>query len=97
MEAVPGLGLLFDSNNWAPGKQYEGWLTCARYARATHVKTFAFAENGDELVVNMANFIGLARQAGFAGAWGIESVPLDGYEMEGARKSIALVRKYAQA
>jgi sugar phosphate isomerase/epimerase len=95
LDAVPGLGLLFDSNNWAPGMQYEGWLTCAKYARATHIKTFAFAEDGEELVVNIGHFIRLLKQAGYSDAWGVESVPLDGNEIEGARKTIALIRKYA--
>lgn len=95
MEAIPGLGLLFDSNNWARGMQYEGWLTCAKYARATHIKTFAFAENGEELVLNMGSCINLLKRAGYSGAWGIESVPKDGDEMEGVKKTIALIKRYA--
>ena len=40
MEAVPGLGLLFDTGNWPDEMREAGWTRCARYARATHLKMF---------------------------------------------------------
>ena len=33
LEEVDGLGLLFDTNNWAAGTQESAWQMCARYAR----------------------------------------------------------------
>jgi sugar phosphate isomerase/epimerase len=93
LETVQGLGLLFDTNNWARGKQGEGWLRCAKYARATHFKTFYFAPDGTELTVNLANAVQLLKQHGYEGCWGIESVPREIDEIAGVEKTIALLRK----
>jgi hypothetical protein len=35
----------------------------------------------------------LLQNAGYTGAWGIESVPEDGDEIAGCRKTIALLKK----
>jgi sugar phosphate isomerase/epimerase len=96
LDAVPGLGLLLDSFNWKYTKQTEGWLTCAKYAKATHVKTFAFTEDGEELTSNIRSFVNLMQNSGYTGPWGIESVPYDGDEIQAARKTIALIKKYAR-
>lgn len=93
MEAIDGLGLLFDTNNWAPGEQEKGWRLCAKYARATHVKTFAFDENGNEPSVDIPRVMSLLRDAGYRGCWGIESCPKDGDEYAGVRKTAALMRR----
>ena len=95
LEAVPGLGLLLDSWNWAPGKQAEGWLACAKYAKLTHIKTFHFTEDGQELTQNIPAFVKLLQNSGYTGCWGIESVPRDGDEMEAARKTVELIRRAA--
>jgi sugar phosphate isomerase/epimerase len=93
VEAVDGLGLLFDTNNWAPGMQEKGWRMCARYARATHIKTFSFTETGDELSVNIPQAMRILLEAGYNGCWGIESCPHNGDEYEGVRKTIALIKR----
>ena len=93
MEAVDGLGLLFDTNNWAEGKQEQAWEMCAKYATALHVKTFSFDENGDDPSVDLKKALGLVQATGYDGIWGIESVPTDGNEHEGARKTIALIER----
>ena len=93
MEAVPGLGLLFDSGNWPEGERETGWTTCARYARATHLKTFAFDSEGNETTVDIPRVMRILQETGYDGSWGIESVPRQGDEYEAARKSIALVRR----
>jgi len=90
-----GIGLLLDSYNWERGKVAEGWMTCAKFARACHVKTFVFTENGEELTMNVGGFIRLMKKAGYGGAWAVESVPIDGDEMGAAKKTIELIRKYA--
>ena len=46
LEAVPGLGLLFDTGNWPEEMRETGWALCAHYARATHLKTYAFDDEG---------------------------------------------------
>ncbi|MCQ6557547.1 sugar phosphate isomerase/epimerase family protein [Paenibacillus mendelii] len=94
LEAVPKLKLLLDSWNWAPGKQAEGWLKCAKYAEATHIKTFHFTDEGQELTQNIPAFIKLLKSNGFHGIWGVESVPADGDEIEGARRTIELIQRF---
>lgn len=95
LSAVPDLGLLLDSFNWKRGTQTEGWLKCAPYAKATHIKTFAFTASGEELTTNIQGFCDLMKAHGFTGPWGVESCPVDGDEMTAARLSMALLRKHA--
>jgi len=93
LEAVPSLGLLFDTGNWPEGMREMGWTRCARYARATHLKTYAFDAEGDETTVDIPRAIHILQEAGYQGSWGIESVPREGDEYEAAKKSVALVRR----
>jgi sugar phosphate isomerase/epimerase len=93
LEAVPGLGLLFDTGNWPEGMRETGWTQCARYARATHLKTYAFDAEGDETTVDIPRVIRLLQEADYQGSWGIESIPREGDEIEAAKKSVALVRR----
>jgi sugar phosphate isomerase/epimerase len=93
MEAVPGLGLLFDTGNWPEEMRETGWTRCARYARATHLKTFAFDAEGNETTVDIPRAMHILQEAGYQGSWGIESVPREGDEIEAAKKSVALVRR----
>ena len=93
LEAVPGLGLLFDTGNWPEDNRETGWTLGARYARATHLKTFAFDAAGNETTVDIPRAMGMLQEAGYRGSWGIESVPRQGDEYEAAQKSIALVRR----
>jgi len=88
------IGLLLDSFNWAKGKEAEGWIKCAKYAKACHIKAFAFADDGEELTTNVGAFVKLMKKAGYRGAWGVESVPIDGDEMGAASKTIALIRRH---
>lgn len=94
---TPGLGLLFDTNNWKPGLQREGWDRCARYAEVVHVKTFVFDERGEETTVDLAPAFARLREARFAGTWAVESVPKDGDELGAAAKTIALIRRRGAA
>ncbi len=93
LDGVPGLGLLFDSGNWPEGMRETGWMICARYARATHLKTYAFDAEGNETTVDIPRVMHILQEAGYQGSWGIESVPRQGDEVEAAKKSIALVRR----
>ena len=93
IENIPGLGLLFDTHNWKPALRAEGRRTCARYARATHVKSFAFDEHGNETTEDVPTAIGHLLAANYAGPWGIESCPTDGDEYAGAKSTIALIRR----
>ena len=93
LEAVPGLGLLFDTGNWPEELRETGWRQCARYARATHLKTYAFDAEGNETTVDIPRAMHLLQESGYGGSWGIESVPREGNEFEAAQKSIALVRR----
>ena len=93
LDAVPGLGLLFDTGNWPEEMRETGWTQCVRYARATHLKTFAFDAEGNETTVDIPRAMRYLQEAGYQGCWGIESVPREGDEIEAAKKSIALVRR----
>jgi sugar phosphate isomerase/epimerase len=93
LEAVDGLGLLFDTNNWAKGMQEQGWQMCAPYAQAVHIKTFSFDAQGNEPSVDIPGVMKLLLDAGYNGSWGVESVPKDGDEYGAARKTIALIKR----
>ena len=97
MEAVDGLGLLLDTNNWATGMREQGWQMCAKYATATHIKTFSFDDQGYEPSVDIPKAMHILIDAGYEGCWGIESCPKDGDEYEGAKKTIALIKKVLNA
>ena len=96
LTAVNGLGLLFDTFNWTPRLKALGWLSCVKYARAVHVKTFAFDENGDEVTENLPFVFRKLKQIGFAGPWSVDSAPLDGDELGAARKTIALIKRWIE-
>lgn len=96
MEAVPGLGLLFDTNNFSD--QEKGWRLCTGYARSVHVKSFLFDASGSDPSVDLPRVIRLlangdSRQPGYTGVWGVESVPTDGDEMGAASKTLDLIRR----
>ena len=93
LEAVPGLGLLFDTGNWPEGMRETGWTQCARYARSTHLKMYAFDAEGNETTVDIPRAMRILQETGYQGSWGIESVPRQGDEYEAAQKSVALVRR----
>ncbi len=97
MEAVDGLGLLFDTGNWATGMREQGWQMCAKYATITHIKTFSFDEQGNEPSVDIPKAMHILLDAGYEGCWGIESCPRDGDEYEGAKKTIALIKRVLDA
>jgi hypothetical protein len=93
IDAVDGLGLLFDTNNWAPGLREHAWEVCAKYARSTHIKTFSFDEDGNDPSVDVSLAIRLLVEANYSGCWGIESCPTDGDEYGAVRKTTALIRR----
>lgn len=97
LEAVAGLGLLFDTGNWAQGKQELGWEMCAKYASACHIKTYSFDEAGNEPSADLAKAINLLRDSGYGGVWGLESETTGGDEYEGVRKTIALIKRVLRA
>jgi sugar phosphate isomerase/epimerase len=93
LDAVPGLGLLFDSNNWPEGTHDRAWPEFVHDVRLTHFKTFRFDSNGNEPDWDIPAMIRLLQEAGYQGAWGIESTPDDGDESGAARKSLALLKR----
>lgn len=93
LESVEGLGLLFDTCNWAEGMREKGWQMCAKYARSTHFKTFKFDENGKDSTFDNPTAIRLLVEAGYDGCWGIESVPEDGDEYGAVEKTREMIRR----
>jgi sugar phosphate isomerase/epimerase len=96
-EMIDGLKLLYDTHNWKPELLDEGRRSCAKYAAACHVKTFAFDNAGNESSgAKPEEAIGYLLDSGYKGVWGVESVPKDGDEYAGARKTIELIRRTVQ-
>jgi sugar phosphate isomerase/epimerase len=95
VEEIEGLGMLFDTNNFAPEARDEARRRCAKYARAVHIKTREWDERGNETVSDIPTVVGYLKQAGYDGCWGIESVPRDGDEYGGVKKTIALLERLA--
>jgi sugar phosphate isomerase/epimerase len=93
LDAVDGLGLLFDTNNWAADRQEDAWAMCAPYARSVHVKTFEFDEEGNDPTVDIPYVVQLLDSAGYDDVWGIESVPRDGDEYGAITKTAALIER----
>ena len=94
-ESIDGLGLLLDTHNWKPELRDQGRRQCAKYAAACHIKTFEWDAGGNETSGSKpAEAIQILLDAGYKGVWGIESVPKDGDEYAGARRTIALIRRY---
>ena len=93
LDAVEGLGLLFDTANWPPGTHDEAWVRYAPYASATHVKTFSFNEEGNEPNWDIPKAIRLLREAGYNGCWGIEGESPDWDEREIVIKTLALIKR----
>ena len=92
LKEIPGLGLLLDSHNWKPELRDEGRRHCSKLATSTHFKSFTW-DDDDEMTEDIPRAVNYLLEAGYKGVWGVESVPTDGDEMEGARKTIALLRR----
>mgnify|MGYP000897825247 CR=1 FL=1 len=93
LDTIDGLHFLFDTNNWADGRQQDGWRLCGPRAHATHVKTRAFDAGGNAVGVDIPAALALVTNAGYRGVWGVESVPAAGNELEAARATLALIRR----
>jgi sugar phosphate isomerase/epimerase len=93
LKGAPGLGLLYDTRNFDANSKDEGRRRCAPFARATHVKTKRWDIANDEVDEDIPGVVRVLKEAGYQGVWGIESVPEDGDEIRGARRTIELLRK----
>jgi sugar phosphate isomerase/epimerase len=93
LDAVPGLGLLFDSSNWPAGTHTRAWREYVGDARLTHFKTFSFDADGNEPNWDIPGLIRMLQAAGYRGAWGIESTPDAGDEIGAAQMSLALLKR----
>lgn len=93
IKAIEGLGLLFDTGNWAEGEAERGWELCAPYASLTHFKTRSFDATGEDPAAGLPRAIRLLRDSDYSGTWGIESTPDDGDEVGAARKTLAIVKR----
>ncbi|MBI1282554.1 MAG: TIM barrel protein [Anaerolineaceae bacterium] len=97
LDAVDGLTLLFDSRNWAKGMREEGWQVGVPLAKDVHIDIFKTQENPETLEQDLTRLIKMLVDAGYHGCWGIESLPPDGDEYEGIRKSMAFIEKTVAA
>lgn len=93
-ESIEGLGFLYDTHNWKAELRDEGRRKCAKYAAACHVKTFEWDEAGNEVSdAEAEEAIQILKDSGYKGVWGVESVPTNEKESEGARKTVDLIRR----
>ncbi len=97
LQAVPQLGLLFDSYNWIAERREEAWQMAAPFARALHIKTFQFDAAGNDPTVNLHQCITLLVNAGYTGVWGIESTPENGDEPGGVLGTRDLILRELRA
>jgi hypothetical protein len=95
LREFPGLGLLYDTHNWKADLRADARAQFAKYARAVHLKTFSWDAEGNETEADIPTAIGHLKSAGYAGTWGIESVPRDGDEYAGVKKTISLIHRLA--
>jgi sugar phosphate isomerase/epimerase len=93
LNAIDGLCLLLDSNNWAEGRREDGWRLCAPYARSVHIKTWEFDADGNDPTVDIPRIVRLLVDTGYDGVWGIESTPRDGDEYGAVKKTAALIAR----
>jgi len=91
--AVPKLGLLFDTRNWKAGTHAQAVERCACFTRATHLKTSEWDAAGNSVDPHLSQAFQSLRKAGYAGVWGIESVPKDGDEIGAAGKMVEWLRR----
>jgi len=97
LETVPGLGYLFDTQNWKPEVRDEARRKCAKYATATHIKTLTWDDQGNEAGEDVETPIRLLLESGYQGCWGIESCPVAGDEYEAAARTVALIKRNVPA
>lgn len=95
LDAVPGLGLLFDTNNWAPGRQDDGFRLCASRADACHVKLSTDLKMVQATPEKASQGIRALLAADYDGCWGVESYAHDPAmdEVEHAKQTINLIRQ----
>lgn len=93
LDAVDGLGFLYDSANWPAGTHDQAWPQYAKYASLTHIKTFSFDEAGNEPNWDIPRVIRLLREAGYSGCWGIEGESPDWDEREIVTRTLALIKR----
>ena len=92
LDAVDGLGLLFDTSNWPEGTHEEAWVRYAPYARLTHIKT-SFSKDSGEPTLDIPKAIRLLREAGYDGSWGIEAEASEWDEEELVLKILSLIKR----
>jgi sugar phosphate isomerase/epimerase len=94
-EEIEGLGMLYDTNNFVPELRDDGRRRCAKYARAVHVKTYQWDDQGNETTADIESVVSYLTEARYSGCWGVESNPRDGDEYGGVKKTIALLKRLA--
>ncbi|MFW5846007.1 MAG: sugar phosphate isomerase/epimerase family protein, partial [Planctomycetota bacterium] len=93
LDAVPAVGYLLDSNNFAPEEREANWHRLVHRAAACHLKTFELGDTGVEPRMPVHKCIELLAKHDPDRLWGIESMPTDGDEMAGVRRTVALIER----
>jgi sugar phosphate isomerase/epimerase len=83
-----------DFGNFPEEIRYQGLAAAAKYADIAHAKTYEFDAAGNETKIDVPRCVKILADAGFRGAWSIEYEGA-GDQVEGVRKTIALLRRCA--
>ena len=96
LDRVDGLGLLFDTFNFAFLHQADGWLRLSPRARSTHIKCARWADDGEELTQHIGHAVRLLQDHGYDGYWGIEAMSEDASVGDAGcvERTMALVEKW---
>lgn len=88
---VDGLGLLYDTHNWAAGLHAEGATIGAPLARSVHLKTF---HGGDETGIDdeIKVAVDALLTVDYNGCWGVESIARNGDEYAAVDAALELLR-----
>lgn len=95
LEEVEGLHYLFDTNNWQPGRQRDGWRLCAPLAQSTHIKSLGFTETGTPLPPDLPDVVQQLFGSGYTGMWGVESFPDQQDEVETVKATLDMIERSA--
>jgi len=95
LDNVPGLGLLWDSHNWAPGERTKGRELLAPHATTTHIKAFQYDPTGNDPTEDLPHAIHCLKSNHYQNTWGIESTPKELDEYEAAHKLLSSPRPHA--
>lgn len=90
----PNCGTLPDFGNFYEYDRYKGVNEMMPFAKGVSAKTNGFKPNGEDTIVDFKRMLEIVKKHDYAGYIGIEYEGSNENEVEGIKRSIALVKKY---